>query len=519
MSFEASGYKPSKWGQLYHNAVDSRGKPIDELLGGGAAGGGKTRVLLMDPLPQIVLEHKRAFDRSVPDAHRIEVGKSVGWALHIRRTTSMLEQTIRDALRIFPQIDPPDAKGNGGFKWNENKTTGKFSSGFTFQFGHCAESGDWERYQGLELTHFAADELTQFESEQIDQISTRVRTSDKLLAPYLRKRYMSNPVMQRTGETFSFKGDPTWVRKRFVDPAPAGKEVLRQVFKLRDGTEESVTRMYLPARLSDNPNPEFARRYEIELQSKKPHIRRALLEGDWYIVEGSYFADVWDPTFHIVKPFDIPDHWPQWRSMDWGFKTPGCVGWYAMDDDGNVCKTRELTFINKSDQEVADIVRDLETRMGLWDKRNNRSRITGPADTQLWEKRGDAGVTKAEVFAQKGINWIPADKKNRATNAMHVYKRLEDRRGGTPGFYIFNTCIKTIQTLPLILTEPDTDVPQDGGDDHWYDETSYSMAFVSQGRSVIPKMTPKWHPDDRFDRDPPPPPETGSGGPGYGISY
>lgn len=128
-------YTPSRWGEIYHATTQ------DEVLGGGSAGPGKTMVLLMDPIAQVIVEHNRCADPN--HQFPLEWGRSTGWALHLRRTIKELEQTIVRSKRIFKLIDP-------GADWSEQKTTWTFSSGYRFQFGHCQNATDWQSYLGGE---------------------------------------------------------------------------------------------------------------------------------------------------------------------------------------------------------------------------------------------------------------------------------------------------------------------------------------------------------------------------------
>ncbi len=467
-------YEPSEWGQRYHDLT------VDEALGAGSAGPGKSVVLLWEPLAQIQVEHERCLDKKHP--HHQGWGASTGWALHLRRTRPMLDLTISRAARAFNKIDP-------GAKWNAEKTTWTFSSGYRYQFGHCKDPDSWEQYMSAEFSIILFDELVQFEQEQYDQISGRARSSDPVLRSMVKVRSMSNPVMRRErGENFS-QNDPQWVRKYFVEPAPEGGTVLKKRVRRRDGSEAFISRIYLPARLHDNPDPQFVLDYERTLLGKPPHIRKALLEGDWWVTPGAFFANVWRERLHVRVPFRIPYDWPRFRSMDWGYKSPGCVHWWTMDPDGNLICERELTFKLKTDVEVAKRIREIEEDLGLWE--GKRSTITGPADTQLWEQRGNSGKAMAAVMADHGVNWVAADKGpgSRRANAQRVLKRMADHRHGTtdPGLMFFNTCKMVITTLPGIQSEPnDPETPADGGDDHWADSTFYACAFASHGRKGIP---------------------------------
>jgi len=346
-------------------------------------------------------------------------------------------------------------------------------------------------------THLGFDEAVEFEEEQVDQISTRLRSSDPVLRESLKIRMMSNPVMSIKEGVNIAVSNPHWVRERFVDPAPKGRVNLRRKIIMGDGSTYYHERIYIPAKLSDNPDPAFRRSYEETLRTKPKHIQQAMLEGNWYLAPGSYYGDSWIVEIHIAKTFKIPPEWPQWRSMDWGFKAPGCVHWYAQDPDGNIYVTRELTFQGKDAGQVAAEIKDVEVELGLW--KSGRSVIVGPADTQLWEERGDIGLTKAQEFIKRGIRWVKADKRSRARNAQLVLSRLQDHDGGTtrPGLMFFHTCRNALRTLPVIPAHPKhPEMPLDGGEDHWHDSICYGVAYASAGNLSAPDLD-----DDRDEYD------------------
>jgi hypothetical protein len=471
-------YRPSKWGAEFH-ALDH-----DEALGAGAAGPGKTTVLLAEPLYQVAVEHARMTDRD--HLHPIERGASVGWALYMRRTFPQLQQVISRCRRMFRQLDP-------GVTFSVKESTFTFTSGYRYQFGQVQHTNDWENYFSNEYTHISFDELVAFEEEQYDQISTRCRTVDPVLLPMLKVRAMSNPLMRQEEGAKVTVADPHWVRRRFVDPAPMGRVTLKRELEMEDGSTEVHRMIYLPAKLKDNPNPDFVRQYERKLRSKKAHIIKAMLEGDWYSVIGGFYADSWDPSMHVCKPFRIPDDWPQFRAMDWGFKTYGTIGWFAMDPDDNLWLHRELSFKGMDARKVALLAREQEKKLGLWS--GGRSRIAGVADTQLWEMRGNVGKSKAAEFQAVGIPWIGADKKSREANAERIVSRLNDHSNGTdtPGLVVFSSCHKTIQTIPMMQTSKDNpEEPAKNAADHWHDMLMYACAFASNGQAAIP-MRSKHH--------------------------
>lgn len=484
-------YKASPWGSEYHLL------PHREALGAGAAGPGKSTVLRYDPFIQIANEHRRCADPEHP--YPLKWGESQGWALHLRRTSPMLSDTLKKIKEAFPKIDP-------NFRWMESTMEGVFASGYRFKLGHCKDPDDWMMYQSNAYTHIAFDELVQFTEEQYDQIITRLRCDDSVLAGdedlglpnMLRVRSMSNPVMGMENMDGVAVHDRLWVRRRFVDRNKNGRETFYRMVNVY-GKMEKWDWIYLPAKLTDNPNKNFVKTYTLNLASQKPHIQAALLGGDWYITANSYFGDVWNGDRHVIKPFRVPADWPIFRSMDWGYKSPGCCHWWTMDPDGNLFCIREYTFRGKYAPEVAKRIREIEEGMGLWDKKKRRSGIHGVADTQLWEKRGESGKGKDEEMSDEGVNWYPADKKSRDRNYERIHNRLGDAPAGeTPGLVIFEGCADLIRTLPALQTASgNPESPADGGEDHWLDSASYACAFASRGRAGLGRR----HQEDEYEED------------------
>jgi hypothetical protein len=464
MASPDSIYTPSEWQSTYHNL------PHREALGAGSAGPGKTRCLFWDPLFQIVAEHQRCTDPNHP--YPIDIGDSVGWALFLRRETPMLEPIIAYSHRVIKKIDPKA-------EWTASTNTWRFTSGYRYQFGHCAEGASFEKYMGHEYTWIGFDELRQFEDFQYENIGGRNRTNDPVLRPMLKIRAMSNPS-DPDGQKVR---KPNWVRDHFVEDAREGKVTLERIVKMHDGTEEVWQRIYLPATLYDNPDKEFVRDYERTLRTRPVHIQRALLYGDWYTVPGSFFGEDWDASVHVSEPFRVPTTWRHFRSMDWGFKSHGVVLWWAQDPDGTWFVHRELSFRGWHPDKVAKEVIRAEEEMGL--ARNGKSLITGPADTQLWEERGDRGLSKAQEFQKHGVRWVKANKAPGSIkrNSERLLLLLRDHKeDGVPGIVFFKGCRMSIRTICEVL--PDKDDPempdQDYKDDHWLDTVRYGVEYAER---------------------------------------
>lgn len=117
--------------------------------------------------------------------------------------------------------------------------------------------------------------------------------------------------------------DTHWINQRFIRPHLAGSRLIA---------------VYLP-RPEDNP---YLDRDYIETLKALTGVRRArLYEGRWVRAEGTVF-EVWEPSIHIVDPFEIPRDWRRARSIDLGYVNPRVCGWAAIDGDGRAFIYREL---------------------------------------------------------------------------------------------------------------------------------------------------------------------------------
>jgi len=109
--------------------------PEREVLYGGAAGGGKTYSLIVDPLRYC----------NNPNMN----------ALILRRTNDELREIIHKSQEMYPQAFP-------GAKWMEKKSQWTFPSGARIWMTYLEQEKDVLRYQGQAFTYIGFDELTQY---------------------------------------------------------------------------------------------------------------------------------------------------------------------------------------------------------------------------------------------------------------------------------------------------------------------------------------------------------------------
>ena len=413
-----------------------------EVLYGGAAGGGKSYAMVADPV--------RYFNNP----------RFTG--LLVRRSTEELRELISVSKQLYPRAIP-------GIKFMERDKTWVAPSGATLWMSYLDRDDDVMRYQGQAFSWIGFDELTQWPtSYPWNYMRSRLRTTSASGLP-LYMRATSNP------------GGPghNWVKKTFIDPSPYNTS-----FWATDDNGETIVwpkghsragqplfkRKFIPANLFNNPYLADDGMYEANLLSMPEHQRRQLLEGDWSISEGAAFTE-FNPKVHVIQPFDIPHSWTRFRACDYGYGSMTAVLWFAVSPSEQVIIYREL-YVNKvTASDLADMILEIEA--------GEKIRY-GVLDSSLWHNRGDTGPSLAEQMIIKGCRWRPADrsKGSRIAGKNEVHRRLQvDDFTGEPRLVFFNSCrniIAELPTLPLDKTNPE-DIDTKSPIDHGYDALRYGL--------------------------------------------
>lgn len=455
MSVYRIDYRPTAKQAAFHQSA------ADEVLYGGAAGGGKSKALVMD-----------AFVRCIETA---------GYQAYLfRRTYPELEDTlIAEALRSIPKAL---------FQYNASKHDLRFVNGSVMRFRHCQSEKDVWLYQGAEMHGLYIDELTHFSKSMYDYFKTRLRVPARFGRFQPVTRCASNPG----GIGHS------WVKTHFVDAGPPLIPHKRRIASATLGKTQTRTVQYIPSLATENPH--ISLDYVFELEQKPAALRKALLLGDWNAFEGQVFAEfVDDPAHyhdqlhtHVIEPFAIPTHWKRYRSFDFGYSHPFSVGWWAMSPDGTAYRYREWygctsepnVGLKLSPREIARGIAEREA-----DERREGLRILGVADPAIWDV--STGISIENQMSAEGVYFEKADN-SRLPGKMQMHYRLGFDSDGRPGLYIFRTCrewLRTVPTLPYSATKAE-DVDTDA-EDHAYDETRYfCMAWPTGPRAHAPEAKP-----------------------------
>ena len=421
-----------------------------DVLYGGAAGGGKSFALLADPLRYCTNPNHRG--------------------LLLRRTLDELTELIDKSRQLYPKAFP-------GAKFRESKSTWHFPSGATIWFTYLDKDKDVTRFQGQAFNWIGIDEITQYPTPYVwDYLRSRLRSTDPELQQNLYMRCTANP-----GGIGGW-----WIKKMYIDigehnkPFPASDVETGKPFLWPQGHEKEgqplFYRRFIPARLTDNPFLMADGQYEAMLRSLPEIERKRLLEGDWDVADGAAFPE-FSRAKHVVEAFDLPTNWPRIRAADYGYASPSCVLWGAIDWDNNIWIYRELYVKQLTAEQLADKILEAEQLDPL-------PHYT-VLDSSCWNKTG-FGPSIAETMMRCGVRWTPSDR-NRIQGKMEIHRRLaDDPRTNEPRLRVFSNCSNIVKQLAAIpLSKTNSEDVDTKAEDHAYDALRYMLMTRMTGYAAI----------------------------------
>jgi len=281
---------------------------------------------------------------------------------------------------------------------------------------------DPSKYASSEFAAIAIDELTKNRRPVFDQIRSIMRwpgiENTKFIAG-------TNP-----GEI-----GHDWVKKLFVD---------RQ-FTEEDPLPEQVA--FVKSLPTDNPHNAMS--YIEELKRLPEKLRKAYMEGSWDVFEGQYFSE-WNQDVHVIKSFEIPEHWIRLRSIDpSGRSGVTSCHWYALSTNGEVYVYREYFETGKDVDEHARAIAMLS---------EGEYYPYTCIDTSAFSQLGMPETT-AEVFQRYGVEGLIPSMKNRIMGWDMVHQYLRWDKNTEPKLKVFDVCPDMIRTIPLAIH--DKNKPED----------------------------------------------------------
>lgn len=373
----------------------------DEVLFGGAAGGGKSYGQLVDAF---------LYALQYPQSKQ----------LILRRTYPELEKSlIRTVMELYPKE---------WFTYQKSNHFGKFINGSLIDFGYLDNESDVYKYQSAEYDVIRFDELTHFTERMYVYLISRLRGAN-----CYPKQVKSSTNPGGIGHS--------WVKRRFIDIGENDKQ-----YNFTSGS-----RIFLPSKVQDNTflmqsDPDYVKR----LENLPEQDRKALLMGDWDIFDGQFFTE-WDRSLHVIPPFEIPQDQKRFFVMDYGLDM--LAGYLiAMDSTGDAVVYREI-YEGKDNGGEGLIVSEAAKRIRAMCKGEKVHTFYAPPD--LWNRQKDSGKSIATLFSDNGIHLSKAPN-SRVEGWLQLkewlHPVLTENGSVRPRLRIFSCCTELIRTLPALIT-------------------------------------------------------------------
>lgn len=389
-------YQPNAKQCVFHAS------PCDEVLYGGAKGGGKSCALVMDAL-----------------AYGLEFPKATIYLF--RETYDDLEANL---IKEWKEKVPEEIQKH---PFNNSGHYATLKNGSVIKFRYIRNLQDAESYKGRSIDYIGIDELTNFEKKWILILLSCLRSA-KGFPPTFR------------GTTNPGGIGHAWVKADYVDATNYGEHETRCEIT-------GNRRAFIPATVYDNDvlmanDPNYVKRLENLPENEK----KAFLYGDWNIFEGQYFSE-FNKKIHVIDPFVIPSNWNKFITIDYGLDMLACY-WVAIDTYNNAYVYKELYESNL-------IISDASKRINSM-KDEPITLHYAPPD--MWNRRQDTGKSASDIFAEHGLHFIKAvnDRVQGWYNLKEWLKVIEVKNEQTGEMYktsrlkITSNCHNLIRCLPQL---------------------------------------------------------------------
>ena len=411
--------------------------PVEELLFGGAAGGGKSLSLRLIGVMLCLIWPKSV----VPI---------------FRRTYPELESTH---IRAIQDEIPPEIA-----KYNREKHELRFPNGSILEFRYCETDADVNRYQSAEWSALLIDEATHMTEYQLRYLRSRVRSTKKNWRRII--VYATNPGNR--SHSYFLEG--------FVDRSPPGTAFIAP------RSDGGIKRCFLPALLQDNPSLD-AEEYGRVLEGLGDEaLVEALLKGNWHIFEGMFFS-MWRPDLHVVDDFLPPSDWTtRVLGVDFGYGAPWACLWLARNEPlyrreglSQWVAYRELYGPGVSDVEQAKLI--AMHRMVDWEQAPQAT-FAVVADPAMFAKKPMQTESVAEVYAQNGVSLAPGSNE-RVLGWQRVRQYLIPQADGKPSLTFMKQCRNAIRTFPqMTFSSLNREDIEKNSDDHLADSLRYALSRI-----------------------------------------
>lgn len=441
---------------------------------------------------------------------RVGIGYGAYWrGIIFDREYKPLDDIITKAKKWFYRF-------NDGAEWLASTSALKWvwPTGEELLFRVISKEDDYNNYHGHEYPFIGWNELTKYPTSSLYykmmscNRSSFMPDKDAPIDPKTGKRIDIPPIPLEVFSTCnSFGAGHGWVKSKFIDVAPYGEMVYNtvNVFNPRTQQQEDVVRSQVTLFGSYKENIYLDPIYIaglVEGTADDENLRAAWLDGNWDIVAGGGFDDVWKKNIHVVPRFQVPKAWYVDRTFDWGSSHPFSVGWWAeangeeaelMNGEkfcparGSLIQvaewygTKEIGTNKGLKMSAGDIALGIREREAilLRDEWLLKKPYSGPADNQIRDVREADEETIEYKMQQRGITWESSDKSpGSRRNGLELARErfIAAKKGEGPAIYFMDNCRSSIRVIPTLPRDEDNmDDIDTAAEDHIWDMTRYRV--------------------------------------------
>ena len=208
--------------------------------------------------------------------------------------------------------------------------------------------------------------------------------------------------------------------------------------------------------------------------------------GEWSSGEGLVFEDFF-PETHVIDNFTISPRWTRYMSVDWGYRNPASVIWWALSPDDRLYAYKEIYKTKLTKPDLIDLVK-----------------ANCPRTERIRHVAVDSADQDGVEQLQRAGFRVNEPKKDRVAQIDGVKERLKVDGTGEPGIFFLRDRLVhasdpdlkddyrpvevTDEFLSLAYEEKLRGTRKDDeatvGDNHGVDSTSYLIQSLGQGRGI-----------------------------------
>lgn len=161
--------------------------------------------------------------------------------------------------------------------------------------------------------------------------------------------------------------------------------------------------------------------------------------GRFSAQEGIVYRE-FDPTVHVIEPFDVPYEWQDMMSIDPGLNNPLACLFFAVDYDSNIYVVGEWYEAGKDIDYHSQKIFETADTLG-W-RRDSKGRLVSLIDSAATQKTLASSKSVAELFFERGIAVNTRVDKDLFAGIARVKSYFANNR-----IKIFSSCTNLIREL------------------------------------------------------------------------